>query len=436
MSSNYGLGWKTEGIFGPEPYWAAVPSVEIIAHLTHQHLELSSDEIAKTSVEFKFGGAFNKLYAIECPRGSFFMRVSLPVDPHFKTLSETATLRLLKSQTSIPVPRIIASNASADTELKFEWILMERVAGVPLEDVWSSLSWDTKVALVKDVARILAQMSELRYSRIGNLFRIADLLDKSEHPSELDATGSSIVVDRIVSMTFFFNERLTLDVPRGPFASSRDWLDAKLQIMEGECKRHLESGNADEDDIEDLERALRLNARLRTHFSTFFPIDTSTTEEFALHHDDITRQNLIVDATGKLQALVDWECVSVMPLWKGCRIPSFLQTQKRMKKLDLDNYDLNDEDTLYYEHLDEYECTHLRGILLDEMAQLAPRWRIEHDTTRSKEDFDQAVDNCDGGWGMKMAENWITLFEAGGEYLNMNDAWDHTMGLTEWRREL
>lgn len=429
MTTGYGLGWENEGIQGSVPYWTAEPSVEIVTNLAYQHLELSVDEIAESAVKFQFGGTFNKLYAIECPRESFFLRVTLPVDPHFKTLSETATIRLLKSRKLVPVPRIIASDASADNVLKFEWTLMERVAGVPLEEMWSSLGWDAKVTLVKDIASILAQLFELRYNCIGNLFRVADVSNTSQNPSEKDAAGSCYLVDRLVSMLFFFNKRLALNVPRGPFASSRDWIDAKLQILEGECKSRIESGDADKDYFEDLEEALELIARLRKNVPTFFPLDSSTSEEFALHHGDISRANLIVDETGKLQALVDWECVSVMPLWKGCQIPSFLITRERTEPLDLGTYDLTDENTLYYEHFDEWQCTHLRKILLDEMEQLAPQWKMEYDTAHSKRDFDQAVECSDGGWGMVMAKIWLDFFEAGGDYLGMSDAWDRKLGI-------
>ena len=45
------------------------------------------------------------------------MRVSLPVDPYFKTAGEVATLQFVKKNTSIPVPQIIPLDSSADNEL-------------------------------------------------------------------------------------------------------------------------------------------------------------------------------------------------------------------------------------------------------------------------------------------------------------------------------
>lgn len=57
-----------------------------------------------------------------------------------KTLSEIATLSFIRKKTSIPVPAVNAYSADSTNELGFEWILMDRVHGRPLEDVWESMS--------------------------------------------------------------------------------------------------------------------------------------------------------------------------------------------------------------------------------------------------------------------------------------------------------
>lgn len=408
---------------GPRPCWTADPSIDVVAEIAHHHLQLSQDEIAQTTVKFQFEGAFNKLYAIECPRGSFLMRVALPVDPHFKTLSEVATVKLLESKTSVPVPQIIASNFSSNTELKFEWILMKRIPGLPLAEVWASLDWEAKLSCVKDVAVIVAQLFELKYHAIGNLFNAKDLSLFSGIPSDdSDVEPSLVILDRIVSMIFFWGTHLGADVSRGPFTSSKDWLNARFQLMEEDCRRVLNSQDADEDDIEDMENAQQLLERLRKQFDCFFP--SIEREEFALHHDDISRHNLIVDSTGKLQALVDWECVSTMPLWKGCQIPSFIDTLERTEKPNPEEYMRNEDgsvNSLYHEHLDEYECTCLRDYFLEEMTRLEPQWKVEYQASGSKADFDHALMNCDGGIWMKRVQRWLDRWDAGEEYRRLED---------------
>lgn len=132
------------------------------------------------------------------------MRVSLPVHPRFKTLSEVATIALLRSPTSVPVPHILASSSTSDNELKFEWILMERIPGIRLGDIWPSLTWDAKVSCVKEIAIIMAQLFEIRYDSIGNLFNAKDLSIDSECTGQQVAAKSNLMVlDQIVSMKFF-----------------------------------------------------------------------------------------------------------------------------------------------------------------------------------------------------------------------------------------
>ena len=58
------------------------------------------------------------------------MRVSLPVEPFFKTESEAATLSYIRTHTSIPVPEVIEWDSSADNPLGFEWVLVDKVEGV------------------------------------------------------------------------------------------------------------------------------------------------------------------------------------------------------------------------------------------------------------------------------------------------------------------
>ena len=410
MDSTYGLGWKND-----VPIWTVRPSDERIADVAHRHLHLSADEIARTTTKLEFQGSYNRLYAVECPRGSFLMRLALPVDPHFKTLSEVATIAVVRSRTTVPVPHIIASNSN-NNELKFEWILMERVPGVPLVRAWDSLPWDAMVSCVKEVAGIMAQLFEVRYDSIGNLYHAKDLPVASHASKQRGNPKNAVVVDRIVSSAFFWKTHLKSNVHRGPFASSEDWLDAKVQLMEEDLTRISKSEDADQDEIEKAEKARRLLDRLRKNISYFF--NFYDREEFALHHSDIHQHNLILDPkTGKLQALVDWECVSVMPLWKVCQIPKFIHSKERKEKPLSEYYDTGtDGELLYAAHLYDYEDTRLREEFLAEMARLAPQWIEEHQKSKMKMDFERALWWSDDFTKTERVSAWLDHIEAGEEY--------------------
>lgn len=77
--------------------------------------------------------------------------------------------------------------------------------------------------------------------------------------------------------------------------------------------------------------------------------------------------------------------------------------------------------SLYYEHLDEYECTSLRDHFLKEMTRLAPQWFVEYQTSGPKIDFDHALQNCDGGIWTKRVQHWLNARGAGEENRRLDD---------------
>lgn len=417
MVAQVGLEWVLT-ICGSEPRWTVEPSVETVAKLAHHHLGLSETDLAKTTISYRGQGALNKLYTILCPRGSFMMRVSLPVDPRFKTLSETATVELVRSSTSIPVPQIIAFDASSDNELGFEWVLMEQMPGNPLEEVWGSMSWTAKSVLVEQVADITAQLFRLKFSHIGNVFRSHDLLGTSSESHDA-LLPMGLVVDRIVSMPFFWDTHITQDVPRGPFPSSTEWLAARLAFVINDCNCALQ-GQTDPDDIEDIQDTSDLAKRLLQYLPRFYPPSSDGEEKYALHHDGISRQNILVGGTGNLTALVNWECVSVVPLWKVCRIPSFLDGPERHEKPRPELYLNGMENTLYTEHVQEFELCCLRRTFLNRMEAVEPLWVQEHQTSVVKADFGLAVELCDSESSLKLVK-WLDSVDAGGQYHSLRE---------------
>ena len=501
MEPRKGLEWE-QGTFNSEPRWTIEPSIDLVRELACRYLNLSSHDASNSTIAFEVQGAFNKLYAFECSRGSYFMRVTLPVDPRYKTLSETATIDYLLSRTSIPVPKVLAHNASTENDLHFEWMLMERVMAKDLRHTWPSMDWTAKTALAKTIANVMAQLFLLQFHRIGSLYRAADVDSSSQavderiadedmvdtcanmtsmffqstfrwvrslvpyhqshqseektsgggggvaetfvnstlrlfrflsnrtgrlfmssrqlrSPTEIKRTSSTkeFVVDRIVSMFFFWDTRYTMDVPRGPFSLTRDWLLARLNLVENETKNRLEEEGLDEEDIDDDKRALVNIRRLKEYLPTFFPLRDEP-EVFALHHDDISNQNILVDETGVLKALIDWECVSVLPLWKVCQVPAFLKGQDCYEKPDPDKYvtEVNGtKNSAYASDVKAYESTLLRKVFLDEMKSLAPEWIVAHERSQKQVDFDKAIELCDSYW-LGRVEKWLNASDTGGEY--------------------
>jgi hypothetical protein len=100
----HGLEWSYE-LFDVVPAWTVEPDISVVKAIVQPYLPPGMDYTASTFSE----GAFNKLFLLShCSdhgrQPSFILRLSLPVDPYFKTASEVATLQYISDHTTIPIP--------------------------------------------------------------------------------------------------------------------------------------------------------------------------------------------------------------------------------------------------------------------------------------------------------------------------------------------
>jgi hypothetical protein len=208
--SQAGLEWK-ETFFGDlKPAWTTGPNTNIIAEIVRRELSIPDDVVCE--IKFLASGAFNKVYNIK--RGDkieHVIRVSLPVEPHFKTMSETATITYGRHHTNIPAPKVTASDMSNKNELGFEWMIQDFVPGSNLLDAWKTMSWLKKEVLVRKIISYFAQLFNKRFDRLGNLYSTKDfqrlpkagLSDAKSLGSEHTTDRDGFCQSRIVSMPFF-----------------------------------------------------------------------------------------------------------------------------------------------------------------------------------------------------------------------------------------
>lgn len=438
-----GLKW-VRSLWGLEPRWTVNLEEKAIEETVKSALSLTDP----CTVEFLAQGAFNKLYTIIDSTGqSVIFRVTLPIDPKWKTLSEVATLEWVHEKTSLPVPRVLAYRADRSSPIGFEWIILERMPGRPWADVWKEVPCPAKERLVRRLAEFCSDTFQQQMLGIGNIFPVSTLSE-----SDLSMDGKihkikatpGIQVQRIVSSAFI-TSGFHHDVSRGPFSTSREWLLGRLDHAMADCRKRLaivqkpelineaQGDNAeagpigdaedaskddDGDDPEDLENALLIISKLRAHLDEFFPTGGPEPEPSMIFHDDLNRHNVLVDERGELTAVVDWECVSALPLYAACQYPPFLLS----KSVDIEpiksryQHDENGEVAeLYWEHLEDYELTRLRRAFLAEMRRLQPGWVDVFESSQRQRDFDLAVMTCDGPFMLRRILNWLSDLESGAE---------------------
>ncbi|KAK1763456.1 phosphotransferase enzyme family-domain-containing protein [Phialemonium atrogriseum] len=396
-----GLLWDDRGL-NLEPRWEREPNIEAISN-------------TKCSVSFHASGSFNKLYLVKTEQqGSLLMRVSLPVDPHNETSGEVATLRWI----------LVAFDDSSDNKIGFEWILMQLMSGTSAYYRWRGMSMETKRAFVERVADMQAQLfspgrAERGFRGIGTL--------KGSKACAGPEPG------QIVSPMFFWGPHFDYDVPRGPFRSSHDWLGATLSIALRERVDEIEEAE-DEEDRQDAEEQLRITRRLVDLLPKIFPSIQHPAERTILWHGDLSLSNIMVDVEGKITGVIDWECVSTMPVWVASQMPQFQVGSPRELEPIRDGYgDENPEydkaftatteyddgldgerkTDLYWIHLMEYEQTRLRKVYADRMRQLWPAWDAEVTDGALKADLLEAVSRCADGFGLRQIEKWVDAIEKG-----------------------
>jgi aminoglycoside phosphotransferase (APT) family kinase protein len=339
----HGLEWKYE-LFEVTPSWTVEPDMAVARAIALRHLPLTSSSY---EIAFFAAGAFNKLFLLHPVNDadgtleSFIMRVSLPVDPYFKTASEVATLQFVRKNTSIPVPQIIASDSSADNELGFEWILMTKIPGVPLESLWESpdLVWDSRVQITKTLAGYVKQLRSFKFPLMGNLYRssrpeierVAWLKDLSSKLRFVPLSDDpEFAIGPLATLPFVYGDRIHLQNSRCAFETSSSYLTTLLRLhISSAINRKITASKDDEydeDDISEFEDMIGAYESLLSALPIFFPSDSSDAETFSLFHDDISINNILVDPTTyRITGIVDWECVSLQPLWEVARVPKLLE---------------------------------------------------------------------------------------------------------------
>ena len=130
----------------------------------------------KLTVTFLGEGSFNKAYTVNVQATSevksYVFRATLPVEPSDKVRSEVATLDYIKRHTNIPVPTVIAYDSSSENALGFEWILIEKIPGEPISNLWRGLSDGSKAAITREIASYVQQMRKnCLFHEIGALYR-------------------------------------------------------------------------------------------------------------------------------------------------------------------------------------------------------------------------------------------------------------------------
>lgn len=135
-----------------------------------------------------------------------------------------AALTCIKARTVLgtPVPKVYAWCSQATNPVQAEYIIMEKISGVQLEDVWGSLDVDQKIVVVKQLAHHQKTWAATVFRHYGSLYYAQDLdpsISRTLHYVDQDGTEIKdlrFAIGPSVGREFVDDGRCDAQYDRGP----------------------------------------------------------------------------------------------------------------------------------------------------------------------------------------------------------------------------
>ena len=221
--------------------------------------------------------------------------------------SEALTMRLLKRDTTIPIPEVYSFDATIDNELNCPHILMEFIRGIKVSEGWFNSSSPLvsieqfRTNVLKDVAGAIVQLNNFVYNQSGSLIFDDDGNVTGTGPAKVvdgPAWAQSVREDQSIDSAFFEN---------GPFDDPRSCFLSALE-------RHAGPNMSLPDPEWDLGSEVLLKL-----FISWVPFEKNAKDPgFVLKHPDLDTQNILVSEEGHLCGIIDWDGVAAVPRYIGC----------------------------------------------------------------------------------------------------------------------
>ncbi|KAE8401584.1 phosphotransferase enzyme family protein [Aspergillus pseudonomiae] len=271
-------------------------------------------------------GLYNKVFSLKMENG----REVLERIPN-SNAGHPIMLWLLCNVLDIPVPRVLSwSNPSQHNPVGAEYILMERVKGRQLSEVWDNMSEAERFGLLKSLVGIEQKLASSRFAFHGSLY----YKDAYPHgttfadPIEVERGNTlGFVIGPTTQRSFWEDEKQELDIDRGPCMENCAGVFSAIATREIALIRNPPNRSSDMSVPSATTWPKRnMHVRLLEQFLIVLPHILPRDETLcpALLHHDLHSDNIFVDPSDrtKISSIIDWQAVYTAPLCIQAKFPS------------------------------------------------------------------------------------------------------------------
>ncbi|OJD14839.1 hypothetical protein AJ78_04843 [Emergomyces pasteurianus Ep9510] len=289
----------------------------------------------------KMEGNFNKALLLTMDDGNkVIAKIPCPNTgpPFLTTASEVATLKFLRSRTTVRVPEVLAWSATTANPVGAEYIIMEYLDGIPLSDKWESMNVIDRFKVIDQVVDMEVELQRLKFPAYGSLFlreSVANVHGYVELSPELDPE-QLYCVGPSCSRELWLNRQISsfqTPIERGPWTSLAKLASSIIQEETANHQQHARTTchglKADNDQLTDEHIDLLHKA------STVFPILPthpliSKSSSPTLWHTDLHLGNIFLSKNDptSIEGIIDWQSLQIAPLFLQACLPAFLEPPK------------------------------------------------------------------------------------------------------------
>ncbi|KAG6270712.1 hypothetical protein E4U48_003713 [Claviceps purpurea] len=329
--------------------------------------------------------------------------------PHFTTASEVATMKFVSNSSSIqdnfflthgqarevlntPLPEVYDWCSRAhETPVGAEFILMEKLDGVELEEVWPEMTIQDRYEVVQAVASYQKSWASVSFEQFGSLY-FAEDFEGENIPALVYTDGEGrrvedprFVVGPSTSREMFDAGRGDIEFDRGPWNSLEEY-HAAIGRREIACVQHishlppspvsLHGPGLYQPTREKKVAALECYLKLLKYL---LPVDRSLRASH-LWHSDLHAGNVLVDPGNRtrIMGLIDWQSTELSPLYFQARQPQFIDykgpairgSERPNLPPDFDQLEGDAKEAAYSLYLDQTLCAMYRLLVYLKMPKV------------------------------------------------------------------